>query len=677
MKKLREYQEKVLNELIIQTEANKSTLVVMPTGSGKTVVFTEFTNLVIKKDYHVLMLTHRNNIRFQMCKHLEDYSIKSNSLDNLYKNSKKTKIKKVSTQEEIKLLLKEKVSVMMLDTLKNKDNIIEYFQGLKNLIIIFDECHHLKSRTWRTMFKKFGKKIKIGFTATPNFGLHSRFDYFDSEIQGPSIQKLVDDGFLAKPIIYNTKDMYSDKTFDLILNQYENMEQRNGDFVFTEDKIKFWSQEKILTPVIDFIKLNKLSEKQIIIFCINIKHAEYVSDMFNNLYGLSNKILHSKLNKKIIDETLNEFRSGVLNCIISVSMLDEGFDVSEAAVSIMLRPTLSTRFFLQSIGRVLRQKKGDNSAYILDVVNSSYIHGNPYYYSSYDTEEFMDLNIKTLIIVKLKTIYKLHNYFMLEKYNNPKFNMKKYVNFLKLFKKFEIVNSIEKYKNRLTVNRLTLEEDESSENANEGILKKKEVLFSIKRVSLDRAEFDKNFLSIKDYFPLIQNGVFLSIFLQILDKIEDAEAMELLLSKIELEQKGFRKRIDKSKVVTETTIDALVKIYKEKGYTDSKKVILNNFNNRRVVLYTDISRFIQKISIEYKANIKTAYFILKDKFFEEQNAGNTNLENLKEGLKILSYHSGTISHWQREFKEKQAEDAQAEELIELMKTKEGAFDGRK
>ena len=96
-----------------------------------------------------------------------------------------------------------------------------------------------------------------------------------------------------------------------------------------------------------------------------------------------------------------------LKILLSVAMLDEGFDIPSAKIGVFLRPTLSMRFWMQACGRVLRAKANDNTAYIIDPTASSIKCGNPKYYSSKEGEEFLSLELKDNILNKIEFVLRL------------------------------------------------------------------------------------------------------------------------------------------------------------------------------------------------------------------------------------------------------------------------------
>jgi superfamily II DNA or RNA helicase len=202
----------------------------------------------------------------------------------------------------------------------------------------------------------------LGVTATP-----ARLDgkglgqVFDDLIRGPEVTKLIEDGYLCKPLYYAPKTVSMDGVHKVA-----------GDFNRAE------VAERMDKPTITgdaVTHYRKYAEGQpCIVFCTGIKHAENVAAAFN-ASGYRFKVIDGTLSKEERAARVVALGSGQLQGLVSVDIVSEGFDLPCVAVAILLRPTASLSLHLQQIGRVLRPAPNKPRAIILDHVGNCRRHG--------------------------------------------------------------------------------------------------------------------------------------------------------------------------------------------------------------------------------------------------------------------------------------------------------------
>ena len=178
--KLREYQTTALNEIKTHLKnGSKSPLLVLPTGAGKTIVFSELSKYLINQGKKVLILVHRRELVTQACNKLDEIKTRYGVIAPSYK----------STEDPLQ--------VASVYTLSRRMHKLNY----KPDYIIFDEAHHVAAKTWIEVVNKYKKAIRIGVTATP-----IRLDnkplgaYFDVLIKGPEVKDLVEQGYMLSLI---------------------------------------------------------------------------------------------------------------------------------------------------------------------------------------------------------------------------------------------------------------------------------------------------------------------------------------------------------------------------------------------------------------------------------------------------------------------------------------------
>ena len=146
---LRDYQIEVLDHLRTSLKQGaKAPLLVLPTGAGKTVIFSELAKDFVSQDKNVLILVHRRELVKQACEKLDlidvDYGVIASGFDS----------------NEDSSLQVASVYTLFRRIKANKDTFIPD-------VIIFDEAHHVAAGTWTTVIDKYNKALRVGVTATP------------------------------------------------------------------------------------------------------------------------------------------------------------------------------------------------------------------------------------------------------------------------------------------------------------------------------------------------------------------------------------------------------------------------------------------------------------------------------------------------------------------------------
>jgi superfamily II DNA or RNA helicase len=319
--KLRPYQNSSINTLRNAFRTNKRVLFVLPTGGGKTAIFTYIAN---SSNKNILILAHRKELIEQITERLGNYDT-------------------------------NRIKVGMVQTVvKNLDKYNSEF-------IIMDEAHHAVAGSWEKIMNAYNKAYVLGVTATPcrldGKGLANAFDCM---VEGPTITNLINEGYLCKAKTYaSAHDLSKIKTVAGDYNKSQLADYFNKSKI-TGDAIEAWR--------------NYAYEKQTIVFCINIEHAISVSALFNAL-GYKSEVISSKNGKDERDKIISNFRNGITTLLISVDIISEGFDVPSCEAVILLRPTKSLALYMQQVGRALRTSPGKSHAIILDHAGNCFRHG--------------------------------------------------------------------------------------------------------------------------------------------------------------------------------------------------------------------------------------------------------------------------------------------------------------
>ncbi len=338
---LRPYQQAAVDGVRDSFRAGRRRpLLVAPTGSGKTVIFSYVTASAAAKGNRTLILVHRAELLEQCHRSLSQMDVPHGLIASglTPDRSQLTQIASVQTL------------VRRFDRVVAPD------------LIVIDEAHHATAGAWASVLAQYPNARVLGVTATPQ-----RLDgkglgqVFDDLIRGPEVTKLIDEGYLCKPVYY------APKTVDL-----------TGVHMVAGDYNRAEVAERMDRPTITgdaVIHYRKYAEGQpCIVFCTGIKHAEHVAQAFN-ASGYRFKVIDGTLAKEERARRVLDLSSGALQGLVSVDIVSEGFDLPCVSTAILLRPTASLSLHLQQIGRVLRPSPGKQRAVILDHVGNCRRHG--------------------------------------------------------------------------------------------------------------------------------------------------------------------------------------------------------------------------------------------------------------------------------------------------------------
>ncbi|MEN9348651.1 MAG: hypothetical protein RLZZ77_2162 [Bacteroidota bacterium] len=314
----------------------------LPTGGGKTVIFSEISRRFIKETgKKVLILTHRVELLAQTSRMLDDFKVKNKVIV--------SKVKTLPDEADYDCF------VAMVETLNNRlrDDKIEF----DNLgLIIVDEAHY---NSFRKLFKWFDNHIILGVTATPlssNIRLPLNENYHEL-IVGESISNLVDKKFLSRATTYS---------YDVSLHSLKI--GINGDYtVSSSEKLygNFFMQEKLL-----YAYEQKAKGTKTLIFNNGINTSKQVQAMFQEA-GYECKHLDNTHNEQERKDILEWFRKKKDAILSSVSILTTGFDEPTVETIILNRATKSLTLYHQMIGRGSRVIPGKTEFNVIDLGNNA------------------------------------------------------------------------------------------------------------------------------------------------------------------------------------------------------------------------------------------------------------------------------------------------------------------
>ena len=344
-KTLYDYQEKDLNKIFeyLEEESDDFNLLYqLPTGGGKTVVFSEIIRRYIEQtNKKVVILTHRIELCKQTSKMLNGFGVRNKIIN--------SKVKELPDQDDYQCF------VAMVETLNNRlsDDKLE----VSNVgLVIIDEAHY---NSFTKLFKYFEKSFILGVTATPlssNIKLPMK-DNYKELIVGESIPSLINKGFLARANTFS---------YDVGLTSLQ--VGINGDYTVKSSEdlyTNFSMQEKLMQAYEERCK-----GKKTLIFNNGINTSWYVYQTFKDA-GYEVKHLDNTHSKKERKEILRWFREKPDAILTSVSILTTGFDEPSVENIILNRATKSLTLYYQMIGRGSRKIPNKDEFNVIDLGNNA------------------------------------------------------------------------------------------------------------------------------------------------------------------------------------------------------------------------------------------------------------------------------------------------------------------
>jgi superfamily II DNA or RNA helicase len=344
-RQLYHYQEQDINILFQKLESCRAQcrlLYQLPTGGGKTMIFSEIAGRYISKyQQKVIVLTHRT----ELCKQTSA-ALQMSGIANKIINST---VKKIPKKENYACY------VAMVETLKNRidDGLID--TNSVGLIIV-DEAHH---NSFRKLLDQFSNAAIIGVTATPlssDVTLPMNKDY-DELVIGEQIGSLISQGFLAKPANWR---------YDIELNTLKT--GLNGDFtVSTSDEL--YSSPAMLDLLVHAYEAHSKNKKTLI-FNNGIFTSRKVCEEFSSL-GYPIRHLDNQATAAERADILKWYKKTKGAILTSVSILTTGFDEPTIQTVILNRATTSLTLYHQMIGRGSRRLPQKKTFTIIDLGNNT------------------------------------------------------------------------------------------------------------------------------------------------------------------------------------------------------------------------------------------------------------------------------------------------------------------
>lgn len=332
---LRPYQEEARQAVFSEWEnGNGKTLLVLPTGCGKTIVFAKVTEDGVRGGNRVLILAHRGEL-------LDQAADKIKKATGLHCSVEKA--------EQTCLGSWHRVTVGSVQSLMREKRLSQFTPDYFDIIIV-DEAHHCISDGYQRVLQYFSKAKVLGVTATPDRGdMRNLGSYFDSLAYEYTLPRAIKEGYLT-PIKALTIPLKLDLS---------SVAMQNGDF-------KVADLDNALEPYLYQIAeemVKNCADRKTVVFLPLIRTSQKFKNILNEKGFRAAEVNGESGNRA---EILEAFDRGEYNVLCNSMLLTEGWDCPSVDCVIVLRPTKVRSLYSQMVGRGTRLHPGKENLLLLD-----------------------------------------------------------------------------------------------------------------------------------------------------------------------------------------------------------------------------------------------------------------------------------------------------------------------
>lgn len=332
---LRPYQQEAKDAIFDQwTSGVNKTLLVLPTGCGKTIVFAKVTEDCVRNGDRVLILAHRGEL-------LEQAADKIMQTTGLHCAVEKA--------EQSCLGSWFRITVGSVQSLMRETRLARFPEEYFDTIII-DEAHHCISDSYQRVLGHFPEAKVLGVTATPDRGdMKNLGQVFESLAYEYTLPKAIKEGYLS-PIKAVTIPLRVDLT---------GVGVQSGDF-------KAGDLGTALDPYLEQIASemeNYCREKKTVVFLPLVKTSQKFRDILTS-HGFQAAEVNGESQDRA--EVLRDFAAGRYDVLCNSMLLTEGWDCPDVDCIVVLRPTKVRSLYCQMVGRGTRLAPGKDHLLLLD-----------------------------------------------------------------------------------------------------------------------------------------------------------------------------------------------------------------------------------------------------------------------------------------------------------------------
>lgn len=349
MIQLRSYQAEAVERLRdAYRRGARAPLLVLPTGGGKTVVFSHIAAAAVAKGRSVLVLVHRRELIRQASEKLTAAGVAHSIIAPGHATTA------------------DAVQVASVQTLARR---LEQMRQAPPRLIVVDEAHHAVAGQWRAILDAFPEAHILGVTATPirsdGAALSVRAGgVFDALVCGLSIADLMAEGHLVRARVFAPA----------VAPDLTGVRTRGGDYEAAQ-LAEAMSAPQVIGCAVEHYRRHAAGLPTVL-FAASVRHAAAIAEAFCAA-GIRAVAASGTTPPAERDAAIAGLATGAVEVLCSCDLISEGLDVPAIGAVILLRPTKSLALYLQQVGRGLRPADGKAELVVLDHAGNSLAHGLP------------------------------------------------------------------------------------------------------------------------------------------------------------------------------------------------------------------------------------------------------------------------------------------------------------
>lgn len=343
--KLRDYQQALVADVLASWQAGRRRVMMqLPTGAGKTVIFSDIAAQFTTRGDSVLVVAHREELLLQARDKLAAVT------------SAPVGMIKAGYKPDAAAALQ----IGSIQTLARRLNSLP-----PAALVILDEAHHSAANSYLELLRRYESAYILGVTATPARidGQGFKFIY-DRLILGPSVRELIALGHLCSYRLFAAPKAIDTSGVDVVAGEYNQRQLAKAvnTRLVMGDLIKTWRKYA--------------SGKKTVVFAVNVEHSKALAAAYLEA-GIRAEHLDGDTPAYERAAILERFRLGETLVLSNCGIVSEGFDVPSIEAIQCVRPTCSLNLWLQMLGRSLRPAPGKSHAIVIDHTQNWAFHGLP------------------------------------------------------------------------------------------------------------------------------------------------------------------------------------------------------------------------------------------------------------------------------------------------------------
>ena len=384
---------------IMNKEKAYSTLVVLPTGGGKTYTASMWLlKNAIDRKKKILWIAHRQMLLEQAAESFQKFAY-AEVIPHISSFHFRIVSGASSHDQTIHIRPTDQLLIVSKDSIgRNLQRLDAWMAGENEIYMIVDEAHHSTAKTYRKVISYIKEKVPnvklIGLTATPfrtaeeEQGLLAKI-YTDGVQNGQAVhgdigityqiglKELINRRILSKPVFesYYTDEFYGK---ELGLKAWDSIQHLD---MIPDDLAKKMAESTARNKlIVETYQANQEKYGQTILFAVSVEHAIQLTAQFRKagiaadyvVSSIKDMITRVTLSREENEKKINAYRVGDLQELINVNILTEGVDLPKIQTVFLTRPTVSTILMTQMIGRALRGTAagGTANAYIVSFIDA-------------------------------------------------------------------------------------------------------------------------------------------------------------------------------------------------------------------------------------------------------------------------------------------------------------------